>query len=113
MENGIDIKKLKSGTKITIRTLNSTYEMEVGEQENEVLIQGGEYFSQPQIVHFCGSTWGGSAICLGWIGYGMHMELYWDDKKLTTSAVQEAVITGDNWEYKIDWSNKEIRKSPF
>jgi hypothetical protein len=107
IENGgIQISEQKVGTKIIVETKNSTYEFTiVNPEERKIKIKGGEFWEEPHEVYFCGSTWGGSMLKLGWIGYGMHMEFGHHEKPgvITTSMVKKATIVGDDWEYSFDW----------
>ncbi len=101
--NGIEVISLKPGTKITVKTLNSVYDMEVTEEPGELLVQGGTHITEKKKIYFSGSTWGGTSIRVGWIGYNMHMEMItgkW--RKLTTSPVQEITVSGDGWSYKLE-----------
>lgn len=101
---GIDITRLKPGTKLRIKTLYSVYEMETTEEPGVVLVSGGTHISGTQRAQFNGSTWGGSAIKCGWIGYEMHMEfLLGRKRRLTTSCVQGAAVEGDGWHYDLEW----------
>jgi len=104
---GIDVNNLKPGTKLTIKTIYSTYEMETTDQPGVVLISGGTHINGTQRAQFHGSTWGGSAIKCGWIGQDMHMEMLLLDRprkrRLTTSCVQGAAVQGDGWSYEMEW----------
>jgi hypothetical protein len=101
---GIEIKKLPPGTIILAETRNSIYEIEI--LEKGVEIQGGKYFPKPTSIPFHGSTWGGSMLKVGWIGYDMHMEMGHPTepaKYITTTRVKRARIIGPDWEYPLEW----------
>lgn len=99
---GIDVHKLKSGTKIKARTINNLYEFEITDQPGYLLAQGGKYIKTKKKIYLSGSTYGGSMIKIGWIGLDMNMEIYLGHKrKLTTTNVKEAIIIGEGWEYTV------------
>jgi hypothetical protein len=99
---GVDVHKLKPGTKIKVHTINSLYEFEVTDKPGYLLGQGGEYIKTQQKVYLNGSTYSGSMIKIGWIGQDMNMELFLGHKrKLTTSNAREATIIGEGWEYTV------------
>jgi hypothetical protein len=108
--DGIDVHRLKAGTIIIANTRNSKYKIIKGFKDvYDVTIQGGKHFAEPTEAHFAGSTYGGSMMKIGWIGYGMHMEVYIPSKKSTlrTTGVRSAEIIGDGWNYVFEW---EIKK---
>jgi hypothetical protein len=88
-----------------VYTKNSTYELIIG--NNEVIVQGGKFFPEPTKAILNGSTWGGSMIKLGWIGYGMCMEIARPGLScVTTSPVRDAKIIGPNYDYTMEWGEK-------
>lgn len=99
---GIKIHSLPAGIVIEVQTVNSIYRIETTEYKGHVYVQGGKLPERTR-AYFDGSTWGGSMLKLGWIGYNMHMEIRTDKKLLCTSPVQGAVVRGPDWEYKMDW----------
>lgn len=98
---GIDVNRLKTGTKLKIKTINSLYEFEVLPERGYLLAQGGKYIKEKQVVWLTGSTYGGSMLRIGWISLDMHMEIWIGKRKLTTSCVKNAMIIGDNWKYSL------------
>ncbi len=100
---GIDVNKLKIGTRIFVATKNSLYKF-LKEDADTLVVQGGK-LKKPTKVNFSGSTFGGSVIKVGWIGHQMYMEMYIIKSKKTfkTSQVVAARVVGDNWEYSMDW----------
>ncbi len=98
---GVNIHKLKAGTKIIVTTKNSTYTLEVTKNKGEIWAQGGKKLPERQKVYFTGSTFGGSMIKLGWIGLAMYMEMHFNNKILKTSSVRAAKIIGDGWDYDV------------
>ena len=98
---GIDVHKLKPGTKIEVRTVRSFYEFEVVGPPGYLMARGGKHIDGRQKIYFSGSTYGGSMIRQGWIGQGMNMEFICNRRRISTTIAKEASIVGDNWEYKI------------
>lgn len=107
LERGVDVHKLKAGTILLIMTRNNLYKLIKTDRDGIVYAQGGKYFIEPTEVYFSGSTFGGSMIRIGWIGYGMIMEMHIVEKKkgIKTSPVQAARIIGNGWEYDIEWDD--------
>lgn len=104
---GIDIYQLKAGTKLIVKTKNSIYKFTVTKEKGVLWAQGGKLLPHVQKVRLAGSTFGGSILKIGWIGYLMNMEL-WIDKKnyITTTPVRSAIIQGKDWSYKMEWDVK-------
>lgn len=106
-QQGIDFSKLKPGTRVKVDTLYSTYEFTVLDGE-KVTVKGGRYYPEEKEAKLTGSTWGGSAIKVNWVGHDMNMEIVSCPKegephRITTSRVQNATVYGDGWEYTIEW----------
>lgn len=101
---GFSLDLTKPGTKFEIKTLNSTYNIEVLDRRR-VMIQGGTRpngkirFPEPIFAVIAGSTFGGTMIKLGWVGQDMRLELYYGlGGHLTTSSMKKATMkseTGD------------------
>jgi hypothetical protein len=90
---GVRIGSIATGTPVTIQTLNSTYEVIVRDGEHhDVLLRGGRLFPGWTEARLNGSTAGGSAIKVGWIGTGLRIEIVVDGKRFTTSPVQSIWI---------------------
>ncbi|MHA2043198.1 MAG: hypothetical protein ACW99G_00305 [Candidatus Thorarchaeota archaeon] len=105
---GIQLEEQEVGTRIIVETKNSTYNLTIVDpKEKKIKVQGGKFWEEPATVYFCGSTWGGSMLKMGWIGFGMHMEFGHHEKPgvISTSAVKKATIIGEGWEYSFDWSS--------
>jgi hypothetical protein len=102
--DGIDITKLPPKTKIIVDTKNSIYDIIVVDGKN-IICKGGTHMPQPVTAHLNGSTWGGSALWLGWINFMMRMEIAYGKKLLTTSPVERATVIGpdESWSYDLDW----------
>jgi hypothetical protein len=111
LEYGINVHKLKAGTVLLVLTRNSLYKIVKGNKDQyDITVQGGKHFRQPSQANFSGSTFGGSIIKIGWIGYGMYMEFYSVNHKTKyrTTGVEAARIIGDGWEYDMDWDKRGI-----
>ena len=104
---GIDLRKLPIGTKLEVFTKNSVYTMEIISPKGEVKLMGGKRWPEFVYANIPGSTWGGTALKILWIGYGMHMEICVGDKTVTTTAVRAATITGPDYSFKMEWDNNE------
>ncbi len=100
---GVDIGKLKAGTNLVVSTQKSVYQIKIIDPETyQVEVIGGKHVTTKENGTFIGSTWGGSAIKLGWIGLDMRMEIQLFNRLLlTTTKVQKAKIIGDGWEYDV------------
>jgi hypothetical protein len=100
----INVHKLKQGIKLEIDTAHHKYQLEILDKIGYVLAKGGQYLPEFTEVYFNGSTFGGTMIKVGWIGYGMFMEFILPKKKiLTTTPVLRAKVIGENWEYQLEW----------
>lgn len=112
LEVGIDVYRLRAGTIVLATTKHNLYKLIKMEDRTNVYVQGGKFFPEPTEAVFTGSTFGGSMIKLGWIGYGMYMEMYVVGlrKRIKTSPVNAAKIIGNGWEYDMDWENIKIAK---
>jgi len=110
-DRGINVHNLKPGIIVLVSTKNSTYKIVKGDKDkHHIIVQGGSRFPEPTDSNFAGSTWGGSMIKTGWIGYGMHMEIHVPSvkKSYITSRVWAAKVIGDGWEYEMEWSGNLI-----
>lgn len=104
---GIHVDKLSPGTRLEVRTRNTLYEIEVIENR-EIWVTGGKYFPTRTRAFLQGSTWGGSMIKIGWIGYEMSMEILHPSRtSYKTSFVRQAKIIAPDgsWEYEMEWSS--------
>lgn len=102
---GIIPEKLPIGSKILVETKNSVYEIEILE-DKKIKISGGTHLMEPTEGYLTGSTWGGSMLKMGWIGYDMFMEFSFENRKpLVTSRVRSAKVVGPNseWSYELEW----------
>jgi hypothetical protein len=88
-DDGVSVGELEPGTLVVVNTRNSRYQMVVLDGEtHRVLVTGGALFPDRTEVVVRGSTTGGTAIKLGWIGIGLRLELGVGKRRVTTSRVQ-------------------------
>jgi hypothetical protein len=91
--DGMHIGELLPLDRLTIRTLNSTYEIVVVTPESaDVAVRGGAFFPTFARVQVAGSSLGGSFLKLHSIHLGFRMELVFNARSIVTSAVQEISI---------------------
>lgn len=90
---GVFIKDLPVGTCLRVYTQNSKYLLVcLGDQR--IKIRGdGRYFQEQTEATLAGSTWGGSCLKVGWVGVGMHMEVWSQETgTVTTSEIRKVQI---------------------
>ena len=74
---------------ILMRTRRSVYDLIVlSGKAGEVMIRGGSFFPEFRLATIVGSTLGGSAVRLGSICAGCHLELHVDGKSFVTSRIE-------------------------
>lgn len=88
--DGIYLSQLSVGDVLVIETLNSTYSLVYLGAAAALLAKHSPRFAEPASVNVLGSTWGGSALMIGFLGVGMCMEVQQleDDQVLITSPIQ-------------------------
>jgi hypothetical protein len=80
--------------RLTVRTLNSTYELVVVTPGSaEVAVRGGAFFPCFARVHVAGSSLGGSFLKLHSIHVGFRMELVSHAQSIVTSPVQDISVS--------------------
>lgn len=105
---------MKPGIIVLAITKNNLYKIIKGDRDQyDVIVEGGK-ISKPSSANFSGSTFGGSMMKIGWIGYDMHMEFYLRDyrQRYRTTGVQAARVIGPGWEYDMEWENMDICTEP-
>jgi len=111
-KSGLNVTVLEKGTKLTVETNNSIYQIVVVEGR-EITLMGGMTkegdirFPKPIRAMFIGSTWGGSIMKPDWIGQDMRMEIIIDPANvLNTSFVKNIEIESPDgkWSYSMDWN---------
>lgn len=86
---GVAINSLKPFDSIWVSTHNSDYRFIILDPKTgRVLVKGGRYFVEPVEAMISGSTFGSSILNNQWIGIGMRIEMWFEDKFIITSAVR-------------------------
>lgn len=99
-DKGFDFGKLPPRTKIILKTKNSSYELELIENQKAMIVGGrlpnqSLRFSIPTLISPVGSTKTGSLIGKeNWIGIGMNFEFIVDQTQqlIITSEIHDAEI---------------------
>jgi hypothetical protein len=92
-EAGVSLDSLERGTTLIVQTENSRYRLVVLDgSRHRVLIEGGATFPDAVPAVLQGARGSGSLIKTGWIGPGLHMELFVDPRWVITSRVQSVAI---------------------
>ena len=89
---GVAIDSLEPGTTLLVNTRNSQYRLVVLLDPSVVLVTGGKSFPDATVVALAGATAGGSAVKVGWIEVGLHMEIRDGARRVTSSPVRSIVI---------------------
>jgi cyclohexyl-isocyanide hydratase len=89
---GVAIDSLEPGTTLCVRTRNSEYRFVILFDQHHVLVQGGTMFPAPTTVRFEGSAAGGSALKMGWILVGFHMEMWLGFVRVRSSCVRSISV---------------------
>lgn len=85
---GITLESLAPFDSLQVRTLNSNYRIFLLDpRTGRALVEGG-CFPEPVEAVVNGSNFGGSTLRVGWIGIGLRMEMWVDNKLVSTSPVQ-------------------------
>jgi len=89
-QNGVQIDRLKDLQSLKVRTRNSLYEFTiVSAEQAQVLVRGGQYFTELTPVRLAGSTLGGSFLKAKGVYVGFRMEFSVGGLEIfTTSPVQ-------------------------
>lgn len=86
---GVALDTLNPFDTIWVSTHNSDYRiLLLDPQTGRVLIEGGQYFVEPIEAMISGSSFGNWLVNNKWIGIGMRIEVWFDDKFIITSAVR-------------------------
>lgn len=89
---GIVLRSLEPGTTIVVNTRRSQYRLVILLEPDLVMITGGNTFREPRVVRFDGATDGGSALVVGRILVGFHMEMSMGPLRITSSRVRSVSI---------------------
>ena len=92
-DTGVDLPTLKVGTVLNVQTRNSLYRVVVLDGKRRlVAVQGGNVFSHEVVTRFHGSSVGGSALKIGWVGVGSCLEFAAGPQLIVTSPVRSIQI---------------------
>lgn len=88
--DGIYLSELSAGDVLVIQTLNNTYSLVYLGAAAGLLAKHSPRSTEPASVNVLGSTWGGSALLMGFLGVSMCMEFeQLDDGQVrVTSPIQ-------------------------
>lgn len=89
---GIVLRSLEPGTTIVVNTRRAQYRLVILMEPDLVMIAGGNTFREPRVVRFDGATDGGSALVVGRILVGFHMEMSMGPLRITSSRVRSVSI---------------------
>jgi hypothetical protein len=87
-DEGVALDSLAPGTVLAVTTRNTCYRLVLLNNDGQALVSGGARFPDPTEVRIEGSTAGGHALRLGWIGVGLRLEMRMGARTITTSTVQ-------------------------
>lgn len=89
---GIVLRSLQPGTTIVVNTSRSQYRLVILLEPDLVMVTGGNTFREPRVVRFDGATDGGTALVVGRILVGFHMEMSLGPLRITSSRVRSVSI---------------------
>ena len=91
--DGVHVDQLTALDRVSVLTLNSTYEIVItSTTTGEVLVRGGEFFPQFTAVRLAGSTLGGSFLKLRSIHVGFRIEFAVGKGVIITSPVRRITV---------------------
>lgn len=97
-DDGIDTRDLAPGDQISIRTLNSVYDLRLDEPaRGRVVARGdGQFINQESCASIIGATLSGrgSMVKVGWVLLGFKVVLSIPDGELLTSRVLAIFVNG-------------------
>ncbi len=83
------LRRLTPCDTIQVRTHDSDYRIFLLDPESQrVLVEGGSFFAEPTEAILSGSTFGGCMLKVGWIGLGLHLEIYAHGQTIVTAPVE-------------------------
>ena len=89
---GIALESLAPLDTLRVRTLNSDYRIFLLDSSTgRALVEGG-CFPEPVEAVVNGSNFGGSTLRVGWIGIGLRIEMWSEDRLVSTSPVQSFYV---------------------
>ena len=90
---GIQLETMQDLETLTVRTENSTYEINViCDRTGEILIRGGRFFPEFTPARLAGSSLGGSFLKLRGIYVGFSLEIHFEKRLIITSRVRKIAV---------------------
>ena len=90
---GLSLAQLDPIDRLEVFTRNSRYLITVLEPPRpRVLVEGGAFFPIVCEAALAGSSLGGSLLKLGWIGFGLRLEIHAAGRRIVTSPVQSIAV---------------------
>jgi hypothetical protein len=90
---GVELETLGRFDTIFVRTVNSYYRIFLLDpQTGRALLEGGRKITEPVEARVIGSSFGGSILRTGWIGVGLCIEAWTNDRYIRTSPVQSLSV---------------------
>ena len=91
--NGVQIDDRDDIEKLAVRTWNSDYDITIIEgRSGEVLVRGGQFFSELTPARLTGATLGGSFCKMRGIYVGFRMEIHANGQRFVTTPVESIGI---------------------
>ena len=88
----VDLRSLQPVTELLVETRSSRYRIVVLDNALNVIVQGGQYFSQATRARVEGCAFGGNLLDSGWIALDACLEFSLGDKRVITSRVQSIAV---------------------
>lgn len=89
---GVALESMAAGTELVVHTRRTRYEITVLDgRTREVRVRGGNWFPTPTVARLRGATAGG-AIRMGWVGFGLKMEIALHGDTIVTSPVVSIAV---------------------
>ncbi len=103
---GLQIDALRELDRLSVRTLNSVYDIIIVHPSTaEVLVRGGDFFPEHTPAVLAGSSLGGSFLKLHGIYIGFRIEFHVDRTPIITTRVQSIAMS-------VEESDARPRESP-
>lgn len=95
-DGGVWLKDIPEGSYALIETRNTMYKLSHLKDGSWEISGNKRFCPNPCKVMVNGSTFGGSMLRIGWIGMGMHLELYFPSltsfSVVTTTQIQKVTV---------------------
>ena len=91
-DGGMWLRDIKLGQIIKVVTKNTEYIIEKVANDKYIVSGNKKYCPVPTFMFLHGSTFGGSMIRVGFIGVGMYLEMYINNKPILTSHIKSVEV---------------------